>query len=158
LGVAQGSSKGFWVLYLVQYLAQTIIFTLNLASPRRNRGNSRYNSLRSFHRLLPASSGADVLVTCCCCCCCCVWRLLMSRLEAVAAAVSGLSGSSGRGLDERVGAFRRGWARTDVDRPRRMRSPVKGGHGCMGTRERHRSVGLRKMYTLSGWLAGWFRC
>ena len=41
----------------------------------------------------------------------------MSRLEAVAAAVSGLSGSSGRGLDEEVGAFRRGWARTDVDRP-----------------------------------------
>ena len=53
----------------------------------------------------------------------------MSRLDAVAAAVSGLSGSSGRGLDEEVGAFRREWARTDVDRPRRTRSPVKGGHG-----------------------------
>jgi hypothetical protein len=51
----------------------------------------------------------------------------MSRLEA-AAAVSRLSGSSGRGLDE-VGAFRRGWARTDVDRPRRTHSPFKGGHG-----------------------------
>ena len=31
----------------------------------------------------------------------------MSRLEAVAAAVSGLSGPSGRGLDEEVGVFRR---------------------------------------------------
>ena len=57
----------------------------------------------------------------------------MSRLEAAAAAaaaaVSGLSGSSGRGLDEEVGVLRRGWARTDVDRSRRTRLPVKGGPG-----------------------------
>ena len=76
----------------------------------------------------------------------------MSRLEAVAAAVSGLSGSSGRGLDERVGAFRRGWARTDVDRPRRTWSLVKGGHGRMGTRERH--SGLEEDVH-AVWLAGW---
>ena len=79
----------------------------------------------------------------------------MSRLDAVAAAVSGLSGLSGRGLDEEVGAFRRGWACTDVDRPRRTRSPVKGGHGWMDTRERH--SGLEEdvnAVCLSGWLAG----
>jgi hypothetical protein len=74
------------------------------------------------------------------------------RLETAAAAVSGLSGSSGRGLDEEVGAFRRGWARTDVDRPRRTRSPVKGGHGWMGTRERH--SGLEEDVD-AVWLAGW---
>jgi hypothetical protein len=79
----------------------------------------------------------------------------MSRLEAVAAAVAGLSGSSGRGLDEEVGAFRRGWARTDVDRPRRTRSPVKGGHGWMGTRERHSRL---EEDVDAVWLAGLFRC
>jgi hypothetical protein len=100
------------------------------------------------HPVTAASGGGG----CCCCCCCCVWRLLMSRLEVAAAAVSRLSGSSGRGLDEEVGTFRRGWARTDVDRPRRTWSPVKGGHGWMGIRERH--SGLEEDVH-AVWLAGW---
>ena len=76
-------------------------------------------------------------------CCCCVWKLLMSRLDAVAAAaVSGLSGSSGRGLDEEVGAFRRGWARTDVDRPRRIGRGRRSKADTAGTGEGYRGVVL----------------